>query len=393
MSTDHYGNGQTPEKSNYPLSGGGKMFLKKSFVALLAFSVVFAPAAFQRVHAQAPTLIHTSSYSKYMGNKQWWFNIYLPPSYSTSPTKRYPVIYFLHGAGADENQFTYYATTFVHSYIQQNKVPEVIVVFPSGGGQTWFLDSGIFATYAMDPDSYIIKELIPHIDSTYRTIADRASRVISGMSMGGYGTWHFAFKYPQLFCCGGVFSAGGPYVGNTIVQNYSPAEDPHKLAVSNAAILSAQMKVYVCVGGNDGLTAFNQDLVNICKAQKIPNVYTVVPNIGHDFNGLMQNNGLQAVQYVTQGFAPVSIRDRRASTSAGSDAATISLQGRTLRIGAPHALPLTIELFSLSGRMAVSYQANGQSASLDLSGYAMGNYLVRMRGAFGTLEKRIMVMP
>lgn len=365
------------------------MHAKKCSIAIVVFLAVFASAAFQGVHAQAPTLIHTSSFSKYMGNKQWWFNIYLPPSYSSSPTKRYPVIYFLHGASADENQFTYYATTFVHSYIQQNKVPEVIVVFPSGGGSTWFLDSGIFASYSQNPDSYIIKELIPHIDSTYRTIANRTSRVISGMSMGGYGAWHFAFKYPQLFCYGGPFAAGGPYGANGIVQNYSPAEDPHKLAVSNAAILSAQMKVYVCVGGSDGLASFNQDLVNICKAQNIPNVYTVVPNIGHDFNGLMVNNGLQAVQYVTQGLAPVSV-DPRASTAARSDASTISLQGKTLRIGVPHALPLTIELFSLSGRMVGSYRTCGErTAKLDLSHFVRGAYCVRLQSTSGTMEKKI----
>jgi pimeloyl-ACP methyl ester carboxylesterase len=208
------------------------------------------------------------------------------------------------------------------------------------------------------------------------------------MSMGGYGAWHFAFKYPQLFCCGGPFAAGGPYVNNQIVQNYNPAEDPHKLAVSNSAILSAQMKVYVCVGGNDGLTAFNQDMVNICKAQKIPYVYTVVPNIGHDFAGLMQNNGLQAVQYVTQGFAPATAL--RASAAA-SDAATISLQGRTLRIDAPLALPLTIELFSLSGRMAASYRTGERTAKLDLSHLVRGVYRVRLQGASGITEKKIVL--
>jgi len=365
------------------------MCVKKCSIALVVFFAVFTSGAFQQVHAQAANLIHASSYSKYMGNKQWEFAIYFPPSYSTSPTKRYPVIYFLHGAGADDNQFSYYATTFVHSYIQQNKVPEVIVVFPSGGGNTWFLDSGVFASYSQNPDSYIIKELIPHIDSTYRTIADRTSRVISGMSMGGYGAWHFAFKYPQLFCYGGVFAGGGPYIGNTIVQNYSPAEDPHKLAVSNAAILSVQMKVYVCVGGSDGLTGFNQDLVNICKAQKIPNVYTVVPNIGHDFNGLMVNNGLQAVQYVTQGLAPVSV-DSRISTVAKSNVATISLSGRTLTIGAQRALPMTIELFSISGKLIGSFRTCGERiAKLDLSHFVQGAYCVRLQSTSATMEKKI----
>jgi hypothetical protein len=207
--------------------------------------------------------------------------------------------------------------------------------------------------------------------------------------MGGYGAWHFAFKYPQLFCYAGPFAAGGSYGANGIVQNYSPAEDPHKLAVSNAAILSAQMKVYVCVGSNDGLTSFNLELVNICKAQKIPYVYTVVPNIGHDFNGLMVNNGLQAVQYVTQGLAPVSV-DPRASTVAKSNVATILMQGRTLRIGAPHAQPLTIELFSLSGKMAGSYRTFGErTAKLDLSHFVRGAYCVRLQSTSGIMEKRI----
>jgi uncharacterized protein (TIGR02145 family) len=283
----------------------GGFVMRKSSIVLLALLFVLIPAVQRPI---AATIIHASHFSKYMGNKTWWYNIYLPPSYTTSTTTRYPVIYFLHGAGGDENSMTDYINSFVDPYITQKKVPECIVVLPNGGPQAFFLDSGIVTNNQnYNPDSYIIKELIPHIDSTYRTINDRKSRAISGMSMGGYGTWHFAFKYPQLFCAAGVFSAGGPYVNSVpIFTGYSPADDPHKLVVANAAALSAGMRVYASVGGVDfGLVPYNNDLSDSCRIYKIPYVFTVVPNVGHDLNGQMQQDGLAAVQYVTNAFLGV----------------------------------------------------------------------------------------
>jgi len=277
----------------------------KSWLLLLALFLIFLVP----IHATiAATIIHASHFSKYMGNKTWWYNIYLPPSYNTSATTRYPVIYSLHGAGGDENSMTDYVNSFVDPYITQKKVPECIVVLPNGGPQAFFLDVGVVTNNQdVNPDSYITKELIPHIDSTYRTINDRKSRAISGMSMGGYGTWHFAFKYPQLFCAAGVFSAGGPYVNSVpIFTGYSPADDPHKLVVTNAAALSAGMRVYASVGGVDfGLVPYNNSLSDSCKVYKIPYVFTVVPNVGHDLNGEMQQDGVAAVQYITNAFLGV----------------------------------------------------------------------------------------
>ncbi len=279
--------------------------MRKSQLVLLALLFVIIPAEQRSI---AATIIHASHFSKYMGNKTWWYNIYLPPSYNTSTTARYPVIYSLHGAGGDENSMTDYVNSFVDPYITQKKVPECIVVLPNGGPQAFYLDSGIVTNNQnYYPDSYIIKELIPHIDSTYRTINDRKSRAISGMSMGGYGTWHFAFKYPQLFSAAGVFSAGGPYVNSVpIFTGYSPADDPHKLVVTNAAALSAGMRVYASVGGVDfGLVPYNNSLSDSCKVYKIPYVFTVVPNVGHDLNGEMQQDGLAATQYITNAFLGV----------------------------------------------------------------------------------------
>jgi uncharacterized protein (TIGR02145 family) len=279
----------------------------------LALLFMLMPAVQQPVHAKtAATIIHGTHFSKYMGNKQQGFNIYLPPSYNTAPTTRYPVIYFLHGGGGDENQLTYYVNSFVDPYITQKKVPECIVAFPSCGPQEFFLDAGIiYNNQTINPDSYFIKEFIPHIDSTYRTINDRKSRAVTGMSMGGYGSWHFAFKYPELFCASGPFSAGGPYFNShPVFTGYSPADDPHVLVVKNSAALRAGMRVYISVGAVDfGLVPYNKELADSCRNHHIPFVYTIVPNVGHDMNAEMQVDGVAAVQYITNAFSSVPVPD------------------------------------------------------------------------------------
>jgi hypothetical protein len=211
------------------------------------------------------------------------------------------------------------------------------------------------------------------------------------MSMGGYGTYHFAFKYPQLFCAAGPFSAGGPYVnGAPHFDNYSPADDPHKLVVANAAILSAQMRLYISVGSTDlGLVPYNKDLADSCKNNKIPYVFTVVPNVGHDLNGQMQVDGLQSVQYITQGFMPVPVANPTLSGSNTRYQTTIALAGSNLRIATPFTQAMTIKLVTIDGKIAGSHRTTGQNISLNLSTFARGAYCVLVHSASGIMEKRI----
>jgi enterochelin esterase-like enzyme len=367
--------------------------MRKCSIVSLALLFILLPAVQQPIHAKtAATIIHASHFSKYMGNKTWWFNIYLPPSYNSSPTTRYPVIYFLHGGGGDENQLTMYVNNYVDSYITQKKVPECIVAFPSCGTQSFFLDSGIiYNNQNFNPDAYFIKEFIPHIDSTYRTIKDRKSRAISGMSMGGYGTYHFAFKYPQLFCAAGPFSAGGPYVnGSPKFSGYSPADDPHILISKNVSLLSGLVRLYISVGSIDlGLVPYNKDLADSCKKYNLSYVYTVVPNVGHDLGGQMNVDGLQAVQYITQGFIPTPVANPALSGSNTRYQTTIALYGATLRIAMPFTREVTTELVTLDGKIAGSYRTIGQNITLDLSKHTEGAYCVLVHSASGTMKKRI----
>ena len=122
--------------------------------------------------------------------------IYLPPGYETSGDKRYPVIYNLHGNGGNEFH-SLEDVKLLHEGIVSGKWPPLIMVLPNGGKSTFYKDSydGRFPIETM-----FIKEFIPYIDKTYRTIAARHGRCIEGFSMGGRGSTRLAIKYPEMFC-------------------------------------------------------------------------------------------------------------------------------------------------------------------------------------------------
>jgi len=145
---------------------------------------------------ELPTgVAHRTFFSKAAG-QDVGYCVYLPPDYASSPERRYPVIYNLHGNGG--NEFTgMHSAVVLHERITAGKWPPLIIVFPNGGRSTFYKDSydGKFPIETM-----FIKELLPHIDATYRTVAARQGRCIEGFSMGGRGSTRLAMKYPELFC-------------------------------------------------------------------------------------------------------------------------------------------------------------------------------------------------
>ncbi len=124
------------------------------------------------------------------------YSIFLPPSYAQHPNRRFPVIYHLHGAGGNETRSLLSAQVLQKGIID-GRWPELIIVFPNGGRSTMYQDSGDGRFMS---ETMMIKELIPHVDKTYRTVADRNGRCIEGFSMGGRGSTHLAMRYPQMFC-------------------------------------------------------------------------------------------------------------------------------------------------------------------------------------------------
>ncbi len=138
---------------------------------------------------------HKTFFSKAAGQAVGYC-IYLPPDYDRNSSKRYPVIYNLHGNGGNEwNRGQ--ECRVLHEGIVAGKWPPMIMVFPNGGKTTFYKDS---YDGKLPIETMFIKELIPHIDKTYRTIAKREGRCIEGFSMGGRGSTRLAMKYPKMFC-------------------------------------------------------------------------------------------------------------------------------------------------------------------------------------------------
>jgi len=182
--------------------------------------------------------------------------LYLPPSYSADGGRRYPVIYHLHGAGGNETRSVYSASV-LHEGIVAGNLPEIIMVFPNGGRATMYQDSGDGRFLA---ETLLIRELIPHVDSAYRTIADRKARCLEGFSMGGRGSTHLAMRHPGLF--GSLFNQSGnvyhvsdesqlpnPYLGND--PERLRANDPYLNLIKNLDFIKANLRIQVACGTAD----------------------------------------------------------------------------------------------------------------------------------------------
>ena len=135
-------------------------------------------------------------------NKTYKAAVVLPASYSKNKAA-YPVLYLLHGG------FGHY-----RDWIEKTPDKELlhnlsdkynlIIVLPEGEVFSYYIDSPIQKESQFE--SYIIKDVIPKIDNTYRTNRSSKARTISGLSMGGYGALYLSARHPDLFCAAGSMS-------------------------------------------------------------------------------------------------------------------------------------------------------------------------------------------
>jgi pimeloyl-ACP methyl ester carboxylesterase len=139
--------------------------------------------------------------------------VYLPPSYDTSPDRRYPVVYLLHGFTSSNKAFLKYGglQPLLDEMIKTGKIAELIVVLPSAQNAyqgSFYTNSTVNGNW----EDYLYRDLPGYVDANYRTIPKAESRGIAGHSMGGYGAMMLAMKHPDVFsvvyslspCCFGV---------------------------------------------------------------------------------------------------------------------------------------------------------------------------------------------
>ena len=188
-------------------------------LGLTLLSVLASPADAQKgVVLEGQTL-----HSEALGS-EWTYSVYLPPGYD-GETRSYHTVYLLHGYGGNHTDWVRAgdAATTADSLIAAGAIPPVILIMPDGRN-SFYVDtdppvgSGAYETA-------IVRDLISHVDGTYRTISRRRGRAIAGLSMGGYGATHLAFKYPDRFVAAASLSG--------VVGSAPPSEeDQHYFTAS-----------------------------------------------------------------------------------------------------------------------------------------------------------------
>jgi enterochelin esterase-like enzyme len=145
--------------------------------------------------------------------------VYVPPGYDEAPTRRYPVLYLLHGFANDHHSWHRYgrANDILDNLIARRTIEPFLVVMPLGYGGARINGDGTgiapegagqFGGDAALYERDLLEDIIPMIDRKFRTIADRRQRAIVGFSMGGGQAGRFGLGHLDMFSQIGIMSAG-----------------------------------------------------------------------------------------------------------------------------------------------------------------------------------------
>ncbi len=122
--------------------------------------------------------------------------VQLPPSWTEAPSRRYPVLYFLHDGFGDERVLADKGVAaLLDGEMAAGRLPEMLVVSPRGVG-TWFTDA---ENGGVRYGAFLDTELVPWVDASFRTLPRRTARAAAGISMGGYGAVRWGLRSPGLF--------------------------------------------------------------------------------------------------------------------------------------------------------------------------------------------------
>ena len=130
--------------------------------------------------------------------------IMLPPTFDADKTRHFPILYLLHGLG-DNEQFLVHSGEWnlVEDMREKGELKDFLIATPDGGASFYINAKDGKELY----EDFLVQEFLPFIEKRYRVSPGRANRAISGISMGGYGALHLAFRHPQLFSAVSAHSA------------------------------------------------------------------------------------------------------------------------------------------------------------------------------------------
>ena len=232
--------------------------------------------------------VQTVQFESTMVGRMLPYNVLLPIDYNqrASRTKRYPVLYLLHGLTG------HYTNWLEHTHLADYAKPyELIIIMPEGN-DGWYTDSASVPTDKYE--SYIVRELIPDVEKRFRVSTKRDGRAIAGLSMGGYGALKFGVKYSEMFAFAGSMSGalgaaswteadlrGFEFIWRTLAPIFGHEDSPMRKAndvnklyrEKPASRIAALPYVYLDCGTADPLLSSSRSLAAILLERKIPHEY------------------------------------------------------------------------------------------------------------------------
>ncbi|HKO99046.1 MAG TPA: alpha/beta hydrolase family protein [Pyrinomonadaceae bacterium] len=253
------------------------------------------PSAASVAQATAPKQhprVQTVQFESKLVGKTLPYNVLLPVDYDqeASKTKRYPVVYLLHGLTG------HYTNWLDKTKLTDHAAPYGLIIVTPEGNDSWYSDSVTVPSEKYE--TYIINELLPDVQRRYRTIESREGRAIAGLSMGGYGALKFGVKYPHVFTFAGSMSGaldaaswteadlrGLQFIWRTLQPVFGPVESPGRAAndlqklVRELSVekIDALPYVYLDCGTEDVLLQSNRNFVEILMQRKIKHEYRQLP--------------------------------------------------------------------------------------------------------------------
>lgn len=220
------------------------------------------PAIYQPQAGERGTL-HSNVYQSSAGLGLRKMVVYTPPGYGRERLRRYPVLYLLHGSGDTERNWTETGRAHViaDNLIAAGKLRPLLIVMPNG-----------HAPGPNDIDQVrrdLLKDLIPFVDSQYRTVPKRSSRAIAGLSKGAFQALWYGFDHPEQFGGIGVFSGG--------VVDESGAAQIARFAAKKLVVTP----LWVGIGDRDMNLPFARRLDQALVRNNIPHEFRVVSGAGH----------------------------------------------------------------------------------------------------------------
>jgi S-formylglutathione hydrolase FrmB len=231
-------------------------------------AIAIAPLLLSSIFLQAQARIDCNALNSRILKQTVRYCVLLPPGYGSAQS--YPVLYFLHGLGQNEQTlFNTGGWNLIEDLRQQHKIGDFLIVAPEGR-RSFFINSADGKVLYSD---FFLREFMPYIEGKYRLRKGRDSRAITGVSMGGYGALRLAFAHPELFSSVSAQSAAlmtespqelnaamrsgsqlgsilAPVFGLPIDVAHWRANDPFTLARAHAAELK-KLAIYFNCGRDD----------------------------------------------------------------------------------------------------------------------------------------------